>query len=65
MVGVGSGVPLTQHKTPCAVLQISLSSESQETKNEKQKQTSVKDVTTLSTEEPNELRAIGNLDRPY
>ena len=31
-------------------------------KNEKQKQTSVKDVRTLST---NELWAIGNLDRPY
>ena len=33
--------------------------------NEKQKQASVKDVRTLYTEEPNELRAIGNLDRPY
>ena len=33
--------------------------------NEKQKQTSVKDVRTLSSEESDEPRAIGNLDRPY
>ena len=65
MVGVGFGVPFTQHKAPCAVRQISLGFESQKNKNEKQKQTLVKDVRTLSTEEPNELRAIGNLDRPY
>ena len=49
-----------RNKTPCAVRQISLGN-----KNEKWKKTLVKDVTTLSSEQPNELWAIGNLDHPY
>ena len=51
----------SRNKTPCTVRQISLGSE----ENEKQKKSSVKDVRMLSSEQPNEPRAIGNLDRPF
>ena len=47
----------SRNKTSCTVRQISLGSE----ENEKQKKSLVKDVRMLSSEQPNEPRAIGNL----